>query len=109
MATKILGDVALLGAFAEAQYVANEYLRENGENPFNCGFAWVEVKGVRGNKAKLLKEYGCKKSYTGPGLSLWNPSKNYTQDMSVKMAGAEVFAKELRECGLDAVARCRLD
>lgn len=106
---KVLGDVALLAARAEAQYVANEYLRENGEHPFNCGFAWVVVKGVRGNKAKLLKEYGFKPRIVGGGLQLWNPADSMTQDMSVKMAGAEAYAKELRECGLDAEAYCRLD
>lgn len=106
---KDLNKVAILGALAEAEYVSNEYLREHGEHPFNCGFAWVVVKGARGKKAELLKNYGFKKRYDGPGLSLWNPSDSMTQDMDVKMAGARVFAEELRACGLDAEAYCRLD
>lgn len=96
-------------AQAKAQLATKDYILENGEHPFNCGFAWVVVKGARGNKAKMLKEFGFSKRYDGPGLSLWNPSNHHTQDMSAKMAGAEVFAKELREMGINAEAYCRLD
>jgi hypothetical protein len=106
---KTLSDFNLALASAAAQEATIEYIRENGEHPFNCGFAWVVVKGVRGNKAKMLKDFGFNKRYDGPGLSLWNPSQNYTQDMSAKMAGAEVYAKMLREMGIDATAYQRLD
>lgn len=106
---KTLSDFNLALASAAAQEATIEYIRENGEHPFNCGFAWVVVKGARGNKAKMLKEFGFSKRYDGPGLSLWNPSNHHTQDMSAKMAGAEVFAKELREMGINAEAYCRLD
>lgn len=108
-ATKVLGDILLTVAERKAARRTEDYIFDNGENPMGCGFAWVVVKGVRGNKAKLLKEYGFKKRYDGPGLSLWNPSGNYTQDMDAKMAGAEAYAELLRECGLDATAYCRLD
>ena len=42
-----------------AKTIASEttakYIAENGENPFGCGFAWVDVKGIRGKKLELLK------------------------------------------------------
>lgn len=106
---KTFGVFGLTVAQGNAQQATIDYIRENGEHPFNCGFAWVVVKGARGNKAKMLKEMGFKKRYDGPGLSYWNPSLHYTQDMSAKMAGAEVYAKALREMGIDAEAYCRLD
>lgn len=86
-----------------------EYISNYGENPCGCGFAWVVVKGVRGNNAKLLKEFGFRKRYDGPGLSLWNPSQNITQDMDAKYAGAKAFAEILTASGIDAYAECRLD
>ena len=91
-----------------AAQATQKYINEVGEHPFNCGFAWVVVKGVRGNKAKLLREFGFDSHYAG-GLSLWNPSNNYTQDMSAKAAGATVFAAALREMGINASADSRLD
>lgn len=107
--TKTFGMAGMLLAGNKASAATKQYIRENGEHPFNCGFAWVVVKGVRGKKADILKSYGFKKRYDGPGLSLWNPSESYTQDMTAKMVGAEVFAKELRGMGLNAEAYCRLD
>lgn len=96
-------------ARVKASEATNNYIRENGEQPFNCGFAWVVVRGVRGKKADVLKSAGFKKRYDGPGLSLWNPSGSFTQDMSAKMAGASEFANALSEVGIDACAQCRLD
>jgi len=93
----------------KASIATNDYIAAEGEHPFNCGFAWVVVKGVRGNKAKLLKEFGFDKRCDGPGLSCWNPGRHNTQDMSAKMAGAKVFAKELQSMGINAEAVCRLD
>ena len=96
-------------ALYKAANATAEFLENNGENPFGCGFAWVVVKGARGKKAAFLKQYGFKKRYDGPGLSLWNPSGNYTQDMDAKYAGAQACASILREAGFDANAYCRLD
>jgi len=99
----------LVAARNEAGKVTYQHIREYGENPMGCGFAWVKVKGVRGKVLNILKEFGFKKGYDGPGFSLWNPSQSFTQDMDAKYAGAEVYAKMLREIGLDAEAQCRLD
>jgi hypothetical protein len=99
---------------AKAQQMATNattrYIDLIGENPGNCGFAWVSVS-VRGNTkvGKMLKEYGFKKPYVGTGLQLWNPSKSYTQDMDAKIAGAQAYADVLEECGIQAYVGCRLD
>ena len=93
-------------AAAEA---TNKYIAENGENPFGCGFAWVDVRGARGKKLDSLKAIGFKKKYVGTGVSLWNPSGNITQDMDAKYAGAVAFAEVLKQMGFDATVGCRLD
>ena len=98
----------LFAARNEADKATTNHIREYGENPMGCGFAWVKVKGVRGKALNILKEFGFKRAYGG-GFSLWNPSQSFTQDMDAKFAGAQVYAEMLREIGLDAEAQCRLD
>ena len=77
-----------------------------------CGFAWVNVFGVRSNSklGKWLQAAGFRKDYTG-ALSLWNPSGFPTQSISILEAGAEAYAQVLKEkLGLDKVyAGSRLD
>ena len=102
-------DALLRSAFKKAADATANYIKDHGEHPFNCGFAWVIVKGVRGKKAELLKSFGFEKKCYGPGLMLWNPSKNFTQDMSAKYAGARAFADVLSEVGFDVYAGERLD
>lgn len=80
-------------ATRNAEIATKNYIDTNGEAPFNCGFAWVSA-GIKGN-TKLGKSFiaqGFKKSYTG-GYQIWNPSRNYTQDMSAKMAGCEAYVE----------------
>jgi hypothetical protein len=76
-----------------------------------CGYAWVEVYGVRINSkvGKSLVKYGFKKSYSSKGLILWNPSGLPIQNMDVKEVGSYAYASVLRESGLDAVSASRLD
>ena len=77
-----------------------------------CGFAWVNVWGVRSNSklGKALQTFGFRKDYTG-SLQLWNPSGHHTQSISVKEAGAYAYAKVLQEkLGLEKVyAGSRMD
>ena len=97
-------------AEAAAQEATKQYINQYGEAPYNCGFAWIETK-VRGNSkvGKMLKEQGFRKPLVGTGLSLWNPSKSCTQDMSALRAGAEAYAAVLSEAGIEVYARSRLD
>jgi hypothetical protein len=77
-----------------------------------CGFAWVNIYGVRSNSrlGKTLATYGFRKDYTG-ALTLWNPSKAGVQSVDVLEAGADAYAKVIKErLGLDKVyAGSRLD
>lgn len=84
-------------ATRNATIATEDYIMEHGEHPFNCGFAWVEVFGIRGNtkEGKSFKAVGFDKSYDG-GYKLWNPSKSFTQDMSAKMAGADAYVKTVK-------------
>jgi hypothetical protein len=76
-----------------------------------CGFAWVNVYGIRSNSrlGKTLQSYGFRKDYTG-GLSLWNPSQAGTQSVSILEAGAVAYANVLKDkLGIEAYAGSRLD
>ena len=77
-----------------------------------CGFAWVNVYGVRSNSklGKALQSFGFRKDYTG-SLQIWNPSGHHTQSISVKEAGAYAYAEVLKQkLGLDKVyAGSRMD
>jgi hypothetical protein len=77
-----------------------------------CGFAWVNVWGVRSNSklGNALKAAGFRKDYTG-ALSLWNPSKAAVQSLDILEAGAYAYAEVLKDkLGLDKVyAGSRMD
>ena len=94
-----------------ARTAAKEFLQKHGDRDC-CGFAWVNVWGVRSNSklGKALQAAGFRKDYTG-SLQLWNPSKAATQSLNVLEAGAEAYAQVLRDkLGLDKVyAGSRMD
>jgi hypothetical protein len=94
-----------------ARTAAKEALQKYGDRDA-CGFAWVNVYGVRSNSklGKALQSAGFSKSYTG-GLQLWNPSKAGVQSVGILEAGAEAYAEVIRtKLGLDKVyAGSRLD
>jgi hypothetical protein len=77
-----------------------------------CGFAWVNIYGVRSNSklGKWLQAAGFRKDYTG-ALSLWNPSKAAVQSLDILEAGAYAYAEVLKaKLGLDKVyAGSRMD
>ena len=77
-----------------------------------CGFAWVNVWGVRSNSklGKALQAAGFRKDYTG-SLQLWNPSKAAVQSIGILEAGAEAYAEVLKQkLGLEKVyAGSRMD
>ena len=83
---------------------AQAYYAQHGDRDA-CGFAWVDVYGVRSNSklGKALQANGFRKSYTG-SLQLWNPSGMGVQSVSCLEAGAEAYAQELKT--LLALDRC---
>ena len=97
----------------EARKAATKFFMEKlgGVDQYACGFAWVNVYGVRSNSrlGKHLQSFGFRKSYEG-GLQLWNPSKAMVQNVDTLEAGADAYAKVLRDkLGLEAYAGSRLD
>lgn len=97
----------------EAKLAAAQFFQDRlgGRDQYACGFAWVNVYGVRSNSrlGKTLQTFGFRKSYQG-GLQLWNPSKAAVQNVDTLEAGAEAYAKVIKEkLGLEAYAGSRLD
>ena len=99
-------------ASLEARTAAVETHKALGGDRGACGFAWVNVWGVRSNSrlGKTLMSAGFRKDYTG-ALCLWNPSKAGVQSLDILEAGAYAYAKVLQEkLGLDRVyAGSRMD
>jgi hypothetical protein len=102
---------ALNEAGIQARSAAKAFLAQHGDRDC-CGFAWVNVWGVRSNSklGKALQAAGFRKDYTG-SLQLWNPSKAAVQSLNVLEAGAEAYAEVLRtKLGLEKVyAGSRMD
>ena len=98
-------------AAQQARSSAKAFLQQHGDRDA-CGFAWVDVYGVRSNSklGKWLKAAGFSKSYTG-SLQLWNPSSAAVQSISVLEAGAEAYARVIKnKLGLTQVyAGSRMD
>jgi len=88
----------------EARAAARDFFEKHGDRDA-CGFAWVNVYGVRSNSklGKWLATNGFRKDYSG-ALCLWNPSGFPTQSISILEAGAEAYAQVLKDkLGLDKV------
>ena len=87
------------------------YDKLKGKDQFACGFAWVNVYGVRSNSklGKWLAAAGFRKDYKPKCLSMWDPAGLPTQSISVKEAGANAYATYLQGLGLTAYGCSRLD
>ena len=97
-----------VGKFLEdwtAKTGGNQY----GE-PMYCGFAWVNIYGIKGNTklGKRMKQAGYEKSYDG-SLQIYNPSGHRGQSMDVKEAGAYAAAAVFTRYGFRAYAGSRAD
>ena len=91
-------------AAQQARSAAKAFHAKHGDRDC-CGFAWVNVWGVRSNSklGKWLQAAGFRKDYTG-ALCLWNPSGFPTQSISILEAGADAYAQVLKDkLGLDKV------
>ena len=101
---------------SEAKTAANKasmkYLDETlkGEDNYPCGFAWVNIFGVKGNtkQGKAFKAAGLEKDYNG-AYSIWNPGNVNVQNVDVKEAGAEAAAEVFKSYGFKAYSGSRLD
>jgi hypothetical protein len=103
---------ALNSAEMAARVAAKAEHQRIGGDQGACGFAWVNIYGVRSNSrlGKTLQSYGFRKDYTG-SLQLWNPSKAGVQSLDILEAGAYAYAEVIKsKLGLDKVyAGSRMD
>jgi len=95
-----------------AREAADKYFQEKlgGVDQFACGFAWVEIFGIKGNTkmGKVLKAAGITQNYT-KAFSIWNPSEHNCQNIDTKEAGAYAAAEVFTKYGFTAYAGSRLD
>jgi hypothetical protein len=105
-------DVIVAEAKTAARAAAQKFFQEklNGRDQYACGFAWVDIFGIKGNTklGKALKEAGVSKSHTG-AFQIWNPANMYVQNVDTLEAGAQAAADVFKRYGFTAYAGSRLD
>jgi hypothetical protein len=105
-------DTIVAEAKSAARQAAEHFFQEKlgGRDQFACGFAWVDIFGVKGNTrlGRAFKEAGVKKSHTG-AFQIWNPADMYVQNVDTLEAGAEAAAQVFKKYGFTAYAGSRLD
>ena len=86
------------------------FARIGGKDNYPCGFAWVNVQGIKlsTNLGKEFAALGFRKTSDG-GINIYNPSGSYIQNMDVKYEAARAYAQVLRKYGFNATACERLD
>ena len=96
-------------ALQHANDAAEAHLEQYGEHAY-CGFAWVNIYGIKGSTklGRRMKQAGFEKDYTG-AYSIWNPSGLGTQCMSTKEAGAQACARVFQAAGFTAYMGSRAD
>lgn len=99
---------AKIAAYGAADKFFNDKL--GGVDQYACGFAWVNIYGVKMNTkvGKAFKEAGLRKDYSG-GICMWNPSKYGCQNVDTLEAGAQAAADVFKKYGFRAYAGSRLD
>jgi hypothetical protein len=104
---------AIVAEARQAAYVAADTFfrtRLNGVDQGMCGFAWVNIWGIKGNTklGKMLKAAGVRQDYTR-AFSVWNPSGLAVQNVDTLEAGADAAAKVFEKYGFKAYSGSRLD
>ena len=82
----------------------------NGQDAGACGFAWVDIFGVKGNTklGKNMKRAGLAQDYKR-AFCIWNPSGYPVQNVDTLEAGARAAAEVFKRYGFTAYAGSRLD
>ena len=96
-------------ALQHARDAAEASVEANGELGY-CGFAWINIYGIKGSTklGRRMKQAGFEKDYTG-AYSIWNPSGLGTQCMYTKEQGAQAAAKVFKAAGFTCYAGSRAD
>lgn len=99
-------------AKTEARNAADKFFQEKlgGVDQYSCGFAWVDIFGIKGNTklGRIMKDAGLRKSYAG-SFQIWNPAGMGVQNIDTLEAGAEAAAQVFERYGFRAYAGSRLD
>ena len=99
-------------ARAAAEQAATDFYENQlgGRDSYACGFAWVNIYGVKMNTklGKAFKALGLDKDYSG-AICWWNPSNMGAQNIDTKEVGANAAAKVLQKYGFSAYSNSRLD
>jgi hypothetical protein len=105
-------DAIVREAKQAAYEAADTYFRTrmNGVDQYACGFAWVNIWGVKGNTklGKMLKAAGVRQDYTR-AFQIWNPSGLGVQNVDTKEVGADAAAEVFKRYGFNATSGSRLD
>lgn len=82
-----------------------------GRDQYACGFAWVDIYGVKGNTklGRAMKAAGLRKDWSGKSFQIWNPSGHPAQNVDTKEHGAVAAAAVFKKYGFEAYAGSRLD
>jgi hypothetical protein len=100
-----------------AYAAADQFFKEKlgGQDQYACGFAWVNIYKINGEKirsnsklGKALVAQGIHKDYTG-ALQLYNPSQYGCQNIDTLEEGARAAANVFTKYGFTAYAGSRLD
>lgn len=99
-------------AMEAAREAGSKYYTEDmgGDDSFPCGFAWVNIFGIKGNTAmgRALKAAGVKQDYNRV-FSIWNPSGLPIQNVYAKEVGADAAARVFKKYGFDSYSGSRWD
>jgi hypothetical protein len=96
-----------------AREAAEKFFQEKlgGVDQYACGFAWVNIYGIKGN-TKIGKAFianNIRKNYNGSAYEMWNPANIGCQNIDTKEAGANAAAEVFRRYGFEAYSGSRLD
>ena len=100
---------ALREAEEQAATVGDALLESKGDHWGACGFAWVNIWGIKGNTklGRNLKAAGLRQDYTR-AFCIWSPGY-HGQNIDNKEAAARAYADTLKKYGFDATVGSRLD
>ena len=82
-----------------------------GQDNYPCGFAWVDIYGVKGNTrlGRMLKAAGVERSDYKKCFTIWNPAGISCQNVDAKEVGARAAADVFQKYGFRAYPCSRLD
>ena len=105
--------VEIVAEAKQAAFVAaDKFFKEKlgGRDQMCCGFAWVNIYGVKGNTklGRALKAAGVRQDYT-KAFQIWNPAGYACQNVDTLEEGARAAAAVFKKYGFEAYAGSRLD